>query len=232
MELVIKTVTGKKLIIEVEQNDRIENIKLQIERKEGIPLSKQKLIYLNQELNNDKTINSYSIKNNETIYLSIASDYSILIFVNYGKDKYIPLEVEPATSIGKIKSMIEEIKGFEQNKQLLVVNQSILEDNQIINNIPIEPNSYLYLVYPSNSRFIILVEIVFNKNDPKDIGRYFPIEVKDYDLIENLKAKIEDREKISISQQKLLFAGALLENGKTIKDYSISRYSPIKLVIK
>lgn len=231
MQLVIKTFTGEQLILDVEQNDRIEDIKLQIEDKIGINSDKQNLIYLNQELRDGTTINDYPIKNGNSIYLLTITDNNMLIFINYGKDKIIPLEVDPTSSIGNIKTKIEEIKGFESDKQLLIFETNILQNDKTLENYSIEPKSNLFLIYPSRNGFVVFIQIM-NKNNPKDIYKIFPLQVEGTDLVENLKTQIEDREKISINRQRLVFAGKLLQDGKTLMDCSIASYSPIKLILR
>lgn len=231
MQLVIKTFTGEQLILDVEQNDRIEDIKLQIEDKIGINSDKQNLIYLNQELRDGTTINDYPIKNGNSIYLLTITDNNMLIFINYGKDKIIPLEVDPTSSIGNIKTKIEEIKGFESDKQLLIFETNILQNDKKLENYSIEPKSNLFLIYPSRNGFVVFIQIM-NKNNPKDIYKIFPLQVEGTDLVENLKKQIEDREKISINRQRLVFAGKLLQDGKTLMDCSIASYSPIKLILR
>lgn len=231
MQLVIKTFTGEQLILDVEQNDRIEDIKLQIEDKIGINSDKQNLIYLNQELRDGTTINDYPIKNGNSIYLLTITDNNMLIFINYGKDKIIPLEVDPTSSIVNIKTKIEEIKGFESDKQLLIFETNILQNDKTLENYSIEPKSNLFLIYPSRNGFVVFIQIM-NKNNPKDIYKIFPLQVEGTDLVENLKTQIEDREKISINRQRLVFAGKLLQDGKTLMDCSIASYSPIKLILR
>lgn len=147
MPIFVKMLTGKTITLNVEPETSIKSVKVDIQRRKGIPPGKQRLDFGVQELEEYPTLREYNIQKESTLYLRVDEQCgSMPIHVVMPTGKMTTLDVLPSDDVENIKLEIYDEDGIPPYQQYLLFDGKELEDGRRLNDFNIQKGSMLHLV--------------------------------------------------------------------------------------
>ncbi|VEU43009.1 unnamed protein product [Pseudo-nitzschia multistriata] len=163
---------------------------------------------------------------------SLGGRYSVLdiprggmqLFVKTLTGKTVAIEVEEGESIEEVKAKIAEKEGIPPEQQRLIFGGQQLQDQKTLDDYDVGDDATLHLVLRLRGGMQLFVKTL--------TGKTVAIEVEEGESIEEVKAKIAEKEGIPPEQQRLIFGGQQLQDQKTLDDYDVGDDATLHLVLR
>jgi len=146
------------------------------------------------------------------------------LFVKTLTGKTVSIEVEEGESIEDVKAKIAEKEGIPPEQQRLIFGGQQLQDAKTLDDYDVGDDATLHLVLRLRGGMQLFVKTL--------TGKTVSIEVEEGESIEDVKAKIAEKEGIPPEQQRLIFGGQQLQDAKTLDDYDVGDDATLHLVLR
>ncbi|CRL01669.1 CLUMA_CG014889, isoform A [Clunio marinus] len=112
MKLFIKELKGNEVVLDIQDEAFIADVKRQVESKLNIPVAQQKLIYLGKILQDSSKVKDYKIQDNAKLMLTRVAKPDLKKLIHTHFNKFYDSETATAMTNLFIENMKQKLKDF------------------------------------------------------------------------------------------------------------------------
>jgi Ubiquitin family len=215
--ITVSTCDGKTIILMVDPNNYLSDIKRMVEPESGVPAPNQRLFSNNKELDNDlQKADEAGIKANTVLYME---PKAITLYVAMPNGIKVPVQVSPSDSADDLKEKIEDQTGMAVSEQIVKQNGKELPNGKKLKDLGLRDGDDVQ----------VAVNAVPVNVQTKD-GKTVEIMVASNDTLADIKKLLEKETGLPAEQQELSMNGKPLTNDeKTAKDMGITAGTKLQL---
>ena len=233
VEIFIKTWTGNWIGEKIKPSNTIKELKFKIQAKEGTPPEEQSLSFDGNKLEDERTFAQYKILAYSTLHLAQAlkppevggssldgnGDEVMEIFIKTVTGKWSTEMIKPSNTIRELKLKIQIKEGIPPEEQRLSCDGRKLKDWCTLADYNIHAYSTLHM----DQALDIFIKTL--------TGKTTTVKIKLSLTVEHLKSIVQVKEGVPPDQQRLIYRGRPLEDGRTLADYNVKNdYCTLHLV--